>query len=125
MTGYHMSIGYTATRCDSDAMWDILKREARRVADSPDAIAAEVRRLGGPEVCEDGCCKLATYVEIYLKPFDNPCHPVKIVDRHDERQIMQLASTDAGFKYHVRRAYVRLLIEAMHRHAIEISLSVA
>lgn len=129
MTGYHIRIGYNgATRTDYDNMWEILKTEARAAADDPRAIIAEARRLGAPESCKRGCCHLDTYADNYAEPFGSYGHPITIIEdekEERERQIMQLASTDDPIKYHVRRAFVRLLIEAMHRHAIEVSLTVA
>lgn len=125
MTGYHLRLGYNAaTRTDDEQMWAILKAEARRVADDPAAIIAEARRLGSPETCDDGCCCLDNYADNYAEPFGWDGHPVKVIDIPGNRQILQMASSDSAVKYHVRRAYVRLLIEAMHKQAIEISLSV-
>ena len=50
--------------------------------------------------------------------------PTEDVEGYEESEVVQWASTDHAIKYHVRRAYVRLLIEAMHRHEIEINLRV-
>lgn len=125
MTGYHIEIGYNPTRGDHDEMWRLLKQEARNIADKPAEIIVEARRLDAPESCEEGCCELEGYADNYAEPFETAGHPVSVIEDGDDRQIMQLASTDAGFKYHVRRAYVRLLIEAMHRHGIEVNLTVA
>lgn len=127
MTGYHIRIGYNPCRSDREEMWRLLQSEARRIADDPHGIEQEARRLGCPERCEQGCCRLEGYADNYAAPFGRDgCNgnPVNIIDREDSQQIMQLASTDEGFKYHVRRAFVRLLIEAMHRHCIEVSLTV-
>jgi len=125
MTGYHIKIGYNRGESskDEDKRWETLKKEARNIADNPKAIIAEARRLRSPEICERGCCHLDTYADNYAEPFDSYGHPISIIE--DDRQIMQLASTDDPIKYHVRRAYVRLLIEAMHKHEIEINLIVA
>lgn len=125
MTGYHIEIGYNPTRGDHDEMWRLLRSEARRIADQPSVIIAEAERLNAPCVSDDGECELGDYADIYKEPFGSPGHPVRVVEDGDNRQIMQMASTDAGLKYHVRRAYARLLIEAMHRHGIEVSLMVA
>jgi len=107
-------------------MWEILKRKTREVCDDPQAIIAEARRFNAPESCTRGCCKLDTYADNYMLPFDTLGHPVSIIDCVESgRQIMQLASTDDDIKYHVRRAFVRLLIEVMHREKIEVTLIVA
>lgn len=126
MTGYHFELGYNgATRTDYDEMWTTMKATARKLCDAPGAIVAEARRLGCPENCDDGCCELDHYADNYALPFEAEGHPLKIVEDGENRQIMQMASTDHGIKYHVRRAFARLLIEAMHREAIEVNLVVA
>lgn len=126
MTGYHITLGYNgAARVDYDEMWEILKQKTREVCDNPKAIIAEARRLNAPETCSRGCCRLDTYANNYVDPFETPGHPISIIEDDGRCQIMQLASTDDAIKYHVRRAFVRLLIEAMHREEIEISLVVA
>ena len=128
MTGYHIRLGYNPTRSDYESMWETLKAEALRIASQPQDIVAEARRLGSPENCPDGCCPLETYADNYAWPLDRPGHPLKVIEDGEEPQewqIMQLASTDTGIKYHVRRAFVRLLIEAAHRHGIEVSVTVA
>lgn len=125
MTGYHISIGYNPCNTDYDGMWATLKAEARKIADKPADIIDEARRLGAPETCVDGCCALGNYADCYADAFSVSGHPIKIIEDGDSRQIMQMASTAGGIKYHVRRAYARLLIEAMHKHAIEVNLTVA
>jgi hypothetical protein len=129
MTGYHLSIGYNgASVWREPAAWDALKEAARVVSDDPQAIVAEARRLGSPESCDDGCCQLDSYADNYAEPFSASGHPVKIIERESEDrgpQIMQMASTGDAIKYHVRRAWVRLVIERMHRHGIEVNLHVA
>ena len=127
MTGYHIEIGYNGgSKCSRrswEEMWEILKQKTRLVCDDPQRIIAEARRLGSPETCSRGCCDLDTYADNYAEPFDGYGHPITILE--DEQQVMQLASTNDPIKYHVRRAFVRLLIEEMHREKIEVCLTVA
>jgi len=127
MTGYHITLGYNGVACiDYDDMWEILKQKVREICDQPRVIIAEARRLGAPEACSKGCCSLDTYADNYAESFETYGHPISIINRGEgDRQIMQLASTAGPIKYHVRRAFVRLLIEAMHREEIEVSLIVA
>jgi hypothetical protein len=125
MTGYYIRIGYNPTRGDSDEMWRLLKEEARNLADKPEAIIEEVLRVEDPSGTFGYLGELDMYADIYREPFDSDGHPVAIVEERGEQYVQQLASTDRGLKYHVRRAYARLLIEAMHRHGIEVCLSVA
>ncbi len=126
MTGYHIRIGYNgARRTDYDVMCRELVAVARQICDNPPAIIAEARRLGAPESCTRGCCDLDTYADNYADDFDSDSHPVRIVAGEEGPEIVQLASTDDPIKYHVRRAFCRLVIEAMHRREIEVSLVVA
>ena len=132
MTGYHISLGYNGAIHNGydtyDEMWEVLKRKTREICDRPQAIIAETRSLGNaPETCDDGCCNLDTYADFYAKSFSAYGHPITIIESGEEenRQIMQLASTGDDIKYCVRRAFVRLLIEAMHKEKIEVSVSVA
>ena len=126
MRGYHIRIGYNGGGGaeKEESRWQSLIRAARNVADRPQRIVDEARRLGAPEQCDQGCCELATFADNYASDFSTPGHPVSIIDQEDDRQIMQLASTGDELKYCVRRAYVRLVIEEMHRLNIEVSLSV-
>jgi len=126
MTGYRISIGYNGgTRSDTEEMWEILKYTSRRIADDPTAIIAEARRCGSPENCERGCCPLDTYANNYVKPFGSEGHPIRIIDNGEEdRSIKQEASTDSPIKYFVRRAYILLVIQKMHRQGIDVNLSV-
>ncbi len=126
MTGYHLSIGYNgASRTDYDAMWAELKKTAREIADCPYRIIKEARRLNAPETCKKGCCQLDTYANNYAEPFETAGHPITIIEQEDDCQVMQLASTDDPIKYHVRRAFIRLVIEEMHKKEIEVDLTVA
>ena len=124
MTGYHITLGYNgAQRVDYDEMWKILKQKTREVCDQPQTIITEARRLGSPETCAHGCCALDTYADIYAESFGSLGHPIKIMEV--QRHVTQSACTASAMKYHVRRAFVRLLIEAMHKEKIEINLVVA
>ena len=124
MTGYHITLGYNAINTNYAAQWRTLKKLTRVVADNPKAIITEARRLGSPETCERGCCHLDSYANNYAEPFDSIGHPISIIEEDVDKQIMQLASTDDPIKYHVRRAYIRLLIEQCHKREIEVNLTV-
>ena len=126
MRGYHIEIGYNGGGTDEteENRWKTLKTITRKIADNPQAIIKEARRLGAPESCDGGkqCCNLDTYADNYQDDFDTLGHPITIIE--NEQQIIQLASAGDNIKHHVRRAYVRLLIEEMHRQEIEINLNV-
>lgn len=124
MRSYHIELGYNGGGTDAEEAirWEILKREARNIADTPEAIIAEARRCGSPETCSDRCCHLNTFADNYRDPFTTRGHPISIIE--DAQQIIQLACGDGSLKFHVRRAYIRLLIEAAHKHGIEVNLTV-
>ncbi len=120
MLGHHISVGYNP-RGDSEAHWLALLDQARRIADHPREIETEARRVGCADHDRLGE-SLEGYAENYRNVFGAPGHPVRIVEGED-RHVMQLASTDQGdIKYHVRRAFVRLLVEAMHSLSIEVTV---
>lgn len=131
MTGYHIELGYNAhPPAEENEMWEILKQKTQEICDNPQAIITEARRLRSPETCEKGCCHLNTYADNYAEKIGSYGHPISIIEERqapffENRQIMQLASTDDPIKYHVRRAFIRLLIEAMHKEEIEVNLTVA
>lgn len=124
MTGYHFKIGYNgASGVSEDDGWTALREAARKVCDDPKAIIAEARRIGAPENCERGCCPLDGYADNYADPFSDYGHPVVIIE--NAKEVMQMASTGSPIKYHVRRAFARLLIVEMHRRGVEVNLTVA
>ena len=128
MTGYHIQIGYNAQGGHPDDLWGDLVKTVRFVCSHPERIIAEARRLGAPEKCERGCCTLATHAAVYADPIGQDGHPVKFIDRPGEpqnRQVMQLAAAADPIKYHIRRAFIRLLIAEMHKQEIEVNLTVA
>lgn len=109
---------------NSDELWKELKAVAIEIANNPVNIVEEARRLGSPESCERGCCELDTYANNYINSFDTMGHPVSFVETGDVKELIQMASTDDDIKFHVRRAYIRLVIEAMHHRGIEVNLTV-
>ncbi|KKN05327.1 hypothetical protein LCGC14_1088480 [marine sediment metagenome] len=123
MTGYHITIGYNAGRPGN--FFEILKQKTREICDNPKAIIVEARRLNAPEVCSKGCCHLDNFADNYADSFETYGHPISIIEDGEDQQIMQLACASYRLKYHVRRAFVRLLIETMHKEEIEISVVVA
>ena len=56
-----------------------------------------------------------------------PGHPIQIrpaTEPDDGNQIVQWASTGDEIKYCVRRAFVRLLMEEMHKNNVEVNVQV-
>ena len=123
MTGYHITIGYNAIPSHNN-LFEILKQKTREICDNPKTIITEARKLNAPETCSNGCCNLDGFADNYADPFETYGHPISIIEDDKDQQVMQLACAGYKLKYHVRRAFVRLLIEAMHKEEIEINVNV-
>lgn len=123
MTSYHISIGYCGGSGTADGAFEKLVTATRALCADPKHIEAEARRLGATEADREGVT-IGDYVATYLElDIGQAGHPVRIDAEREE--VIQWASTSDGLKYHVRRAFVRLLIEDMHRQCIEVNLHVA
>ena len=122
MLGYYVSIGYNPCNTDNEENWETLKRKAKEVCKNPKAIKKEAKKLGCRDKCEDGCCTLEEYVDVYKRFFNVDGAPVHIDE--ENKHIVQYASTSTEFKYKIRRAYIRLLIQEMHKLGIEVNLEV-
>lgn len=121
MLGHHITIGYNPCEIDGDP-WEILKAAARDVADDAPAIVREAGRFRHAFLGQSA--ELDTYADAYREPFGSDGHPIKVLEDHEE--LMQLAGGQCSdAKYDVRRAFVRLLLEAMHARRIEINISAA
>jgi len=127
MMSWHITLGYNSQGQDENEAWKKLKAIARDIADHPDAIEAEANRVD-PATCEDDECCVLGYAQNYADPIQTEIggpgqgHPLTICEK--DRQIIQWASTGCDVKYSVRRAFIRLLMEAAHRERIEISIHV-
>jgi hypothetical protein len=127
MTSYYVSIGYNRgsfTKYGNNYEWNMLKQTARNICDNPNKIIEEARRLDSPETCTKGCCNLETYADNYKAEIGSQGHPLFFSEIEDDKYLVQNASADDDIKFHVRRAFIRLLIEEMHRERIEINIKV-
>jgi hypothetical protein len=131
-TGYHISIGYNSgiscpARLIGDAgkteAWGILKSVVEKLCGEPDRIIAEARAYGAPECCATGpeCCTLQNHADRYKLPWTD-----RTIYFDEKRQeVIQMASGDRLVKEHIRRAFCRLVMQEMHKHNIEINITVA
>lgn len=124
---WRITLGYNSqSQCEEQA-WTTLKECAREIASDPRRIEHEASRVDPSRCGEDGC-RIEGYAENYAEPFQieiggpGQGHPITIVEK--EEAIIQWASTGCDVKYTIRRAFIRLLLEAAHRRRIEISISV-
>lgn len=119
-TGYRISIGYnngSAFRGDMDEAWQELKATALALADAPMTIAQEAVAFGAPT--SDGDATIIGYAE----RFSSKDATMNFIE--DGQSVLLMSSGANPMKGHVRRAFCRLLIAAMHRKGIEVNLSVA
>lgn len=127
MTGYHLRIGYLSgysTNSCRDEAWKILVETAERIREDREAIIAETLRLE-PNLDRE---HIAESAECFSKKTRDATLTIinKVTTENDDRGIMLLAGGGCrGDKESTRRAFCRLVIEAMHRKKIEVCLSVS
>lgn len=132
MTSYVLTPGYNSGSSGSfagpDEQWAALKRVAAAVRADPDALAREARRFGCPEACEDGCCTLAEFVDVYRPKENVPLvvdYTLQVDDKNREvRQYASGGGASRTIKEHLRRAFCRLVIARCHAVGLEINLRV-
>lgn len=122
MTGYHMHVGYSGTY-SSQHVWSRLKAAVEAVRLNRAALVAEVRRLE-PGFSID---TLVPFADRYVLGDDST---LKVIDKPDpdDCQVMQLAGGGGearDIKESMRRAFCRLVLEAMHREGLDVNLVVA
>ncbi len=129
MTGYRIEIGYNSAGPTGAEAWESLKAVALEICGNVAAIAVEVTRLEPSYTIDE----LHGFVMAYADRED------LTVTFHDEPAwhedvsefkpyISQLASGGGAsreVKEACRRAFCRMVIEAMHRRRIEVNLRVS
>jgi hypothetical protein len=127
-TSYHLSIGYNSgCSCPKELIkpeqsWELLKSAVLVICGDPALIVAEARKFGAPEQCANGpeCCTLEGHAERYKTPWTD--QTIRFNEKN--KQVIQIASGDREVKEHVRRAFCRLVIAAMHKYNIEVNMEV-
>jgi hypothetical protein len=117
MTGYHIEVGYNSGSFKVEVA-DKLREVVKTICAKPETILAEVKRIEGCDIPEE-------YAESYREPWKDAT--VSFIDGEDF-QVMQLASgggESRDYKESMRRAFCRLVLEAMHRERMEVSVVVA
>lgn len=120
-TGWCMSPGYNFD-CSPDRAWAELKDVAADLRERPSDIEEEALRFGAPQ--GDG---MGGSLYDYADAFNGSGDATIRVDE-EAKEIRMLATglgTDRVLKHHVRRAFCRLVITAMHRRGFEVNLVVA
>lgn len=127
-TSYYIELGYNggfSSQLDRDEQWEVLKSAVLEIREHPERIWDEARAFGAPEEDDDGET-LESYCERYRPPATD--QTIYVEDTADRRYVVQMASGGEParlMKEHVRRAFCRLVIYAMHRQSIEVNLTVS
>jgi hypothetical protein len=117
MTGYHIEVGYNSVH-SKEEVGKKLREVVKSICAKPEIITAELKRVEGREIPD-------SYAESYREPWQDAT--IKIIEG-ERLQVMQLASGGGESRDHkeaMRRAFCRLVIEAMHREQMEVSVYVA
>lgn len=127
-TGYSITIGYNANGISDDKAWEILKENAEKIAKDCEGlgvlaffIALNTIRANGIDEEEFQECLNDVAKTYTLKPEEGG--PLSFIE--DQKCVFQMMSGDTTHKRWVRRAFVALIMDDMHRLDIEINLSVA
>lgn len=127
MTGHHLRIGYLSghsTKTDRDGAWEILVETVKQLREDKEAIVSETLRLE-PNLNRE---YIATLAECFSEKIRDATLTIysNVTKESDDRNIMLLSGGgQRGEKESTRRAFCRLVIEAMHRRKIEVNLTVA
>lgn len=133
MTGWHITLGYASSYGEArtrEGAEQLLETLAYEVADHILDILDEVKRTNVSREDEDGV-QLFTYARKYQirdDSFITISTVTNAVGDVVETSIVLLASgggISRTMKEHLHRAYCRLLMMEMHRHGLDIQISVA
>lgn len=116
MTGYYIEVGYNRAR-SKDEVGEKLREVVKAICAKPETILAEVKRVEGRAIPD-------SYAESYREPWQDAT--IKIIEG-ERLQVMQLASgggESRDYKEAMRRAFCRLVIEAMHLEQMEVNMVV-
>lgn len=116
MAGWHISIGYSGGEFTEEEAWEALKEEALELAELHELIAHEAVDESDPVPNFDQIDELLPYAERYSSGDST----MQIIEDRDP-QVILLASGQDPLKIRVRRSFVRLLMERMHKRGIDIN----
>jgi hypothetical protein len=124
--GYYIELGNMSGHSfkgSLDEAWGRLVAAVAELRESSMAIVDEVRRLNPDAKASALTPHAVAYSSL------NKTAELRIIDEPEgderKRQIVQYAGGDRPTKELVRRAFCRLLIDAMHREGIEVEMTVA
>ncbi len=123
-TGWHIRVGYISgdsCKYDQEQAWQLLKDEVANLREDYKAIVMELYRLFPRTFDEPGWKAIEEIARNYAAANTNACF---ITVFEPDKQVMLLSTADRELKEHVQRAFVRLVFDAMHKHGIDICLSV-
>lgn len=122
-TGYSIEVGYISGYSfngNKDKAWEILKNVVASIAELPSDINYEAIKFGSPVYDHEGDFSLMDVCETFSLPVKDG--GVMIIN-DEKRYIHLMASGNRTIKEHTRRAFIRLVMYAMHRQGIEINVN--
>lgn len=125
VTSYRIEIGYTGNGPDLDYESE-LRRVVLGICQNPERILAEVGRVEGPCSIDDD--EIMEYIDRYRLPWTDAT--IGFSERSAGRDFGVIQSATGGgperdFKESLRRAFIRLVVEAMHGLKIEVNVIVS
>ena len=118
-TGYTIKLGYMSDG-DKNAAGEKLVAVVKDICAHPNSLRFEAMRVEGVKIP-------AEYADSYREPWKDAT--IKIVPgENGDPMVFQMASgggAERGYKEAMRRAFCRLVIEAMHKAGMEVNLTVA
>ncbi len=120
MTGYYISVGYNSQHSPEE-VWRELEMVMRELCANPKRIADEACAVGAP--IEVGGENIYDYAERYQAN-----DGIAILETSEGKHIAQTASgggVSRILKEHLRRAFCRLVLAAMHGKGMEINITVS
>lgn len=132
MTGFYISAGYSST-CDSDEVEQMMFKVGREIANDPQAIVNEMAINGSAPWRESDSEKLMEYARRFKEQqdltieFETEC-PDYVSDKEEWTPQIKMLASGGGyhriFKEESRRAFMRLLVNQMHRLGMDVNISV-
>lgn len=118
VTTYRIEPGYNSAHTN-DEVWAALKQVVANIQQQPALIEVEVLRL------EPGANK--ALIEEIAKCYKQPVEDLTIKVLDDDEAVMQSASGGGAYrdaKESCRRAFCRLVLQAMHQRKMEVNIIV-
>lgn len=121
-TSYHITVGYNSGFKNSEVE-SLLRSEVERLCSQPKRILEEVQRV-------EGYLPDKEYGEHYRQPWQDLTIRYSEAEPENDLEFAVIQSASGGgnsreVKEAMRRAFCRLILEAMNRHHMEVNIHTA